>query len=328
VNEILADPLVAVRAVHIAATLMVAGIALFEPLVAGPALDGATAAIVAASFRARMAGLMWSGLAMAVVSGVAWLLLLASRIVDRPVSEVLGDGIAWTVLTQTRFGIDWQLRLVGALLMAGCLALSRQREADSARYRNLLAIASAAVAGTLAWSGHGGARPGIPGDFHLAADVLHLIAASAWIGGLVPLACLLALLRRSHAGAAMPVAHEITQRFSNLGIGAVAAILASGTVNAWFLAGSTQALAATHYGHLLLVKIALFAVMICIAAANRQILLPKLSMSRQVPDQGPRAMRQLQRNVALEIVLGLVIVAIVAALGITPPGIEAHAHVH
>jgi copper resistance protein D len=327
VNEILDDPLVAVRAVHIAATLMAAGIALFEPLVARPTLDGAAASEVAA-FRARMAGFMWSGLAAAAVSGAAWLLLLASRIVDRPVSEVLSDGIAWTVLTQTRFGIDWQLRLVGALLMAGCLALSRRREADSARCRNLLAIAGAALVGTLAWSGHGGARPGIPGDFHLAADVLHLIAASAWIGGLVPLACLLALLRRSHAGAARPLAREITRRFSNLGIGAVVAILASGTVNAWFLAGSTQALVATHYGHLLLAKIALFATMACIAAANRQILLPQLSMSREVPDRGPRAMRQLQRNVALEIVLGLFIVGIVATLGITPPGIEAHAHAH
>ena len=32
---------------------------------------------------------------------------------------------------------------------------------------------------------------GLPGNIHLAADVLHLIAAAAWVGGLLPLAMML-----------------------------------------------------------------------------------------------------------------------------------------
>ena len=50
---------------------------------------------------------------------------------------------------------------------------------------------------SLAWAGHGGATPGRPGDLHLAADMLHLLAAGAWLGTLIPLALLLAETRRS-----------------------------------------------------------------------------------------------------------------------------------
>ena len=54
---------------------------------------------------------------------------------------------------------------------------------------------SACVLGSLAWAGHGGATPGRPGDLHLTADILHLLAAGAWVGSLVPLALLLSELR-------------------------------------------------------------------------------------------------------------------------------------
>jgi hypothetical protein len=64
------------------------------------------------------------------------------------------------------------------------------------------------------------------------------------------------------------MAVKVTWRFSNLGIIAVGAILLTGIVNVWFLAGGAQRLRVTHYGHLLLFKSALFVVMFCLAATN------------------------------------------------------------
>ena len=49
---------------------------------------------------------------------------------------------------------------------------------------------------SLAWAGHGAATPGAAGDLHLAADVLHLLAAGLWLGTLPPLVLLLAEVRR------------------------------------------------------------------------------------------------------------------------------------
>jgi copper resistance protein D len=155
-----------------------------------------------------------------------------------------------------------------------------------------------------------------------------LIAAGAWVGGLIPLVWLLGMLRRSGRKGWAHVASDITWRFSNLGILAVGAILLTGIVNVWFLAGGAPGLTATHYGHLLLFKIALFIAMVCFAAINRHYLAPELSIRADDPELGTRAVRFLQRNAVLEILLGFIILAVVAILGITPPGIETHEHLH
>jgi putative copper resistance protein D len=325
----LTDPLIVARAIHFASAIMIVGIGVFEALVAGPALECAgPAAVIATSFRARMAGLAWAGLAVALLSGGVWLVLLAAKIADKSVYEVTTDGTAWIVLTETRFGIDWQLRFLTAGLLAGCLLVSKRGKGDFVPYRLPFAILTAVFAGMLAWSGHGGASSGVPGYVHVAADFVHLIAAGAWVGGLVPLVWLLGTMRRSGRKGWAHVASDITWRFSNLGILAVGAILLTGIVNVRFLAGGAQGLTATHYGHLLLFKIALFVAMVCFAAINRLYLAPELSIRVDDPELGTRAVRSLQRNAALEILLGLIILAIVAILGITPPGIETHDHVH
>jgi putative copper resistance protein D len=324
------DPLVAVRAVHLAATALVAGIVFFEWLVAGPALrwtgDSASIAIL---FRARMARILWASLALAVISGVAWLILLAADIVDRPLIEVIFDGTAWTVLTHTRFGISWQLRLLLAVLLGGCVRLKRTGERSLMREMPAAALAAAFV-GALAWAGHGGATLGWPGIVHLSADILHLIAAAAWFGGLVPFVMLLGYARRSAGPGRTTIARLISHRFSNLGMFAVGALLVSGVINASFLVGDVQGLTGTDYGRLLTVKIVLFAGMICLAAVNRQYLLPQLVAGGGPADQnfGNRIARKLERNAVLEIILGTAVVIVVAMLGVEPPATEAHVHIH
>jgi copper resistance protein D len=75
----------------------------------------------------------------------------------------------------------------------------------------------------------------------------------------------------------------------------------------------------TSYGRLLLVKIALFLIMLAIAAVNRTRLTPRLVAGGTAA--GP-ALRQLRANALVEAVIGALILLIVAMLGTLPPGRE------
>jgi putative copper resistance protein D len=114
----------------------------------------------------------------------------------------------------------------------------------------------------------------------------------------------------------MQVARATSLRFSASGVAAVGVLLLTGAINAWYLAGSIHALTATDYGHLLLVKIALFLVMLALATINRLWLTPALTDGKLAGD----ALRQLRRNIFIEIAAAALIIAVVAVLGVTPPG--------
>jgi copper resistance protein D len=326
----LIDALITMRAIHFASTLMVVGAVLFACCVAEPACRTVAdpPLRVVRRLRACLSVLLLASLALAVISGAGWLLLLAARIGDQPLSEVVTNGTAWAVLTQTRFGIDWQLRLLLAVLLAAYVPLKPQ---TPSRWRDhFAALGGIALVVTLAWAGHGGATPGNDGYVHLAADVFHLAAAGAWLGGLIPLVVLLRLLRHSDHPGLMMIASDVTSRFSNLGIVAVGTLLVSGMINAWFLVGGTVNLVSTDYGRLLELKIALFVGMVCLAAANRLHLMPQFSRAAEsgTSDSMSETVRRLERNALFEISIGLVIICIVGVLGVTPPAVEAHVHVH
>jgi putative copper resistance protein D len=185
----------------------------------------------------------------------------------------------------------------------------------------LAAIFAAALVGSLAWAGHAIGGQGIEAVVHPAADVLHLIAAAAWVGALVPLALLLSM-----TGADAPslaVARTATTRFSTLGIITVATLLVTGLVNSWYLVGSVSALTESRYGYLLLIKLALFLAMVGIAAFNWSQLTPRLVQDADIA-AAQKARRQLRRNAAIEASLGAMIIGIVAVLGTLPPASHAH----
>ena len=141
----------------------------------------------------------------------------------------------------------------------------------------------------------------------------HLYAASAWIGGLPPLAIFLtrACASFSLGEWALPV----VRRFSTLSLSCVGGLIVSGISNRWLLVGSIRALFTTRYGWLLLVKLALFGVLVGLGAQNRFVIKTKLT---RVP-AGSDLLAQLRRKVICEACLGLAVVAIVAYLGVTPP---------
>ena len=307
-------PLVAVRALHFAATAITAGTLIFRAAVAEPALRSIPQATTVLRSQIRVVASI--DLAIAAATGAVWFLLQAAAISGLPFGEAMTSDVLSTVLNETQFGLVSKVRLVLAVILAACLACDRF---PLARW---LALGSAlCFIAAIAWTGHAGSTPGEMGNLHLAADALHLIVAATWVGGLVPLALLLAAGRRNQGFAWASLARRATQSFSTLGIVSVGTLLVTGIVNAWILVGSIHALIVTGYGQLLVLKLVVFAIMLTLAAINRLWLTPRLGFS---PDNEPQleALRQLARNSVTEIALGLTIFAIVGVLGTLHPAIH------
>jgi copper resistance protein D len=304
-----AGPLIAVRAIHFAATAVVAGTLVFRTVVAKPALPSGPA--VARMLRTQSLRVAWIALAITLLSGVIWLLLQAVSMSGLPPGEAMTSQVLSTVLNQTQFGVVTEIRSVVAIILATCLAFDRFPIAD------WLALAAAlGLAAAIAWTGHAASTLGELGNLHLAADALHLAAAASWIGGLVPLALLLTTVRRGSDIASTSLARDAAQRFSTLGIVSVATLMVTGIVNSWILVGSFRALLVTEYGQILMLKLVVFALMLAFAAVNRFALTPRLAAAS---GNEREALQKLARNSVIEIVLGFAIFAIVGMLGTLHP---------
>jgi copper resistance protein D len=314
-----------VRAIHFAATLMAAGVVFFIVFVAAPACRAVgDDTRVRAALRPRLAFIAWFSLVLAVGSGAVWLVLTAASMSGEPPADVLSGGVLWTVLSQTNFGFDWTVRLLLACLLAATFVpLLAARDRDVVWIDAAAVVLAAAFPGTLAWAGHAAGAEGVEAFIHPAADFLHSAAAAAWVGALIPLALLLGAVGGKDAS--VTIARTAILRFSTLGLVSVATLLATGTVNTWYLVGSIPALVGTYYGQLLLAKIALFVAMVAVAAVNRLRFTPRLVHGASM-SATQNAIGQLRRNAAIEALAGAAIICIVAVLGTEPPAIHAAHH--
>jgi len=218
------DWLIVVRAIHFAATAMIAGILIFRIGVAEPALRPARQA--AQIFDMKALRIVWICLLVSVASGIAWILLQAPAISGLSFEEAMGSGVIGTVVTETQFGQVSEIRLVLAIVLAACLVSGRL-----AGTRWLGLVSALGLVGSIAWTGHAGSTAGELGILHLIADTLHVVAAGAWIGGLAWLALLLVVTLRRQADGWSWLVQDATRRFSTLGIVSVATLLMSGIAN-------------------------------------------------------------------------------------------------
>jgi len=167
------DPLIASRAVHFASSLVVAGIAIFSTFVAQSVRLTSLAA-------RRQQKLMLGALALAVFSGATWLLFLASRIAQTSVAEAIGDGTAWSVLTETQFGRVWEARFAVAILLCCAWLVLPVRQTRISYLSLAQAALATAFVGMLAWSGHAAGTLGFGGLLHFGGDVFHLSSLGRW----------------------------------------------------------------------------------------------------------------------------------------------------
>ena len=242
--------LIAARAVHYASTISLAGVFAFRCFVSGPEASP--------RLRRQLSLVGWASLVLALLSGGAWLLFVSAQMSGQPIAATLTQGVAETVLNRTRFGQIWVLRFVLATILAGLLVIPQGWRGWLWRGGGL--ALSAAVLASLAWAGHGGATPGQPGNLHLAADMLHLLAAGAWVGSLIPLALLLAEARsqwQSRRGSGSARGGEVFAPGRHQRGGLARRRARQHLVSRRHPTG----VVGTEYGRLLLLKIAIFATM-------------------------------------------------------------------
>jgi copper resistance protein D len=300
-------PMVVTRAVQFAASAVTAGMLIFRAVVAAPVVPPSKLADV---IDARIRWSAWSALLVTIASGAVWFVLQAASMSGLPLGEAVARDTLSAVLNETQFGLVAQLRAICAVVLAVGLFGFR-----STSMRWLSLAAALGLVGAIAWTGHAGATTGEAGVWHLAADILHLWAAAAWIGGLVGLMLVLLALRQDRSP--LPMRTDVVRRFSTLGLVSVATLIVSGAINSWILVGSVEGLFHTVYGRLLVIKLVIFAAMLVFAAVNRIWLTPRLASST-----AGRAAFALTCSTGIEFALGLLIFAVVGVLGTQHPAIH------
>lgn len=228
----------------------------------------------------------------------------------------------WAVLEGTQYGHALGARLmVTVLALVLCVSFSPSKIALTA-----VSVLGALILASFAWTGHGATGVGAWGVIQVVNDAVHLLAAGVWLGALAVLAILLVTAHRRTETTYLPTLHRALRNFSGVGSVSVAALVATGLINSWFLIGPSHLgeLFRTSYGWLLLTKLLAFLGMLLLAAINRFFLTPGLG--GVLAYDGPTApeVHALRRSVLLEAGLGIAVLALVSAMGtLAPPSSEA-----
>jgi copper resistance protein D len=300
--------LIITRAVQIAASILIAGIFTFDLMLG---LTGRSESSELHEIERRLFRLAFWSLIAALLSALLWFWLEVASMSELSFKNALSTPAWRAVLLETQFGRVWQLRL-GLIVAAFVLVASDLAQVKAGRALVVvLWLVSVVLLISLAWISHAAAATVHP--LGVSGDMLHLCAAGFWIGGLVPLTIFLARVRASFSLGETVV--RVVRRFSTLSLCCVSVLVVSGISNSWLLVGSIHALFTTPYGRLLLVKLALFAILIGFGARNRFLVKGKLPKAAADPD----LLAQLRRNVVWEACLGVAVVVIVGCLGVTPP---------
>lgn len=223
------------------------------------------------------------------------------------------------IIGKSAIGTAWIVRMV-AMAFAVLAASALDRRPSAARFA--LLTSSALAIATLVWTGHAGATEGWTGTIHRLSDIVHMLAAAVWIGGIAAFSWMLFRPIGRQGSEQLSVAHRALEQFSQVGTLAVGLIVATGLINSLILLGlpSPSRLLASPYGQLLLAKLGLFGAMLALAGANRWRLTPALGAVIGTADPAP-AIRDLRRSLILESAAALAILALVAWLGtLEPPG--------
>jgi putative copper resistance protein D len=257
-----------------------------------------------------------AGIVLAAASIVA--LCAQTAVMANSPADAFKWGQVASVVTDTPFGRGTALRF-GLASLATLIALLVRP--SRALWLIAVALGAVIVAG-FAWTGHGANDDGLAGFAHLASDVFHLLAAGVWLGALAGLSIL--LLRSTKDGVTsdeLSALHRALEGFSGIGSAIVAVLLATGLVNSWFLVGLSHLgeLGGSAYGRVLLAKIALFGVMLGLAANNRFRLTPRLDAALNDGAAARPATDALRRSILLETAVAAGVLVLVSLLGTLEP---------
>ncbi|MBI6547887.1 CopD family protein [Xenorhabdus lircayensis] len=271
---------------------------------------------------------------LALITSIAWFIVQTG---------LMGDGwpdiyvpSIWLAVLETSFGQVWKWQLLVATLAVGGLFLS------NTKVKNLLLLScSAILLSSHAFIGHAAMHEGNIGLLLQVNQVVHLLSAGYWFGGLWPFLLCLQFLRLKKAseanlyrnsthvyngtyvgniGSSENIAANLysesvvaMRRFSFYGHFAVFLVIVTGIVSCVILIPGWPTLSRTlsEYQSMLWLKIVFVIGMVLLALLNRYILVPRL---RQ---QG--CYQLLIINSWLEIILGATALLCVAIFATQPP---------
>jgi copper transport protein len=253
-----------------------------------------------------------------LVGTLAGLLLHGPFTAGLPLSRTL-DPTLLAQTVQTRFGGLWAARVLLLLLLVAFLRVWVQGVAGWTRTSAWVAVGvlAAALVVTPALSGH--AATGPDATMGAVVGVVHFSAAAVWFGGLVLLGT--CVLPRAEVGRLQAV-----PRFSSVAFTAMVVIVVTGLVQSWRQVGSLQALGETAYGRLLVAKVAVFLLLIAVAARSRVLvrrkLMARVLVGAATPPRPARGAVRPGRSDAADagsVWLLRRLVAVTAPLGFAPP---------
>jgi copper transport protein len=282
------------RGLNYVSLLLLIGSLPFFWIVWRPGRDGDGA--VARRPRRLLIGAAVVGL-LTAVTAVPLLGLVAGGL---PLDDLLSRSVLDASLA-TRSGMAWAVRggswLAVLVLLLVPLALRVRMAA--------LTIPAAVLVVTLSVAGHAGVEQ--PRGVLAPADVIHVLAAGTWLGGLVLLLVVFWPRANAPPGAAAATA---TRRFSGLALPAIVLLVASGVAEAWFYLGSLDRLVSTPWGLALVAKVALLGIIVGLAARNRRAVTQLSGSAVDRTGLGPA----LRRSMRAEVVLAILVLSATAVL--------------
>lgn len=218
-----------------------------------------------------------AGMLVTINAGIAGLLLRADAALQLPFDRFLYADLS-PFAGGTRFGNAWVWLTLGAACVIALLTLAWLR-ATRAPLPLALVIALAMASG-YALSGHSASEPN-SSWLTVAVDWVHLVAASAWIGGVIALPLV--------AWTLPPDARRTAfMRFSRVAGPLVAAVVGAGVVLGFLRLPAASDLWATTYGQILVVKAALVCCALGWGAVHRLIVGPRLARDPRRESRGVR----------------------------------------
>jgi copper transport protein len=256
--------------------------------------------------------LLWSGWGALVASTLLTLLVYGPYATGRSITDV---GLVTSTVT-SRIGVLLVVRLALLGAVAGGLSFFLRGLPRSNQARHITAVLAMGTGLAVTWSVATHSAVGGEVALALPADVVHLLSMSLWLGGLP---VLLGVLLRSGDLIGIRLA---VPRFSRTALICVGLLVMTGTYQAWREVGGPSALLGTTYGRVLLAKLAVVVVLVGLGAVarrwvQRHYLFPVRTVSdKRRARRGPGAgqVTRFRRTVAVEAVLGAVILGLTASL--------------
>jgi copper transport protein len=223
---------------------------------------------------------------------------------------------------ESRFGEVWAARTLVWVALGGVLVVSRSRRCPARACISAAALGACLLAIAPALSGHPSVQG--PRGVFFPVDVVHVVGASVWVGGI---ACLLLVLPAATHKLDGPRRTRLLlatlARFSPLALACVIAIAITGVIQAYIDVRSFDGLLHSTYGALVIVKVVLLLVLIGFGWVNRSRILPalrRLAGRVESPGRGGAAARRSMRG---ELAVMVTVFGVTAALVSYAPPIDA-----